>query len=473
MAAKGPARAVERRQVSVLFTDMVGYTAIVEDLGEEKALAFTQFLYEKLATTVREFDGSVRGFAGDSIMALFGIPEAQEDAALRACRASLAIQDTFEKSADTFQSRFNVKPVMRVGVCSGIAMMAAVEGDDTPMTAVGSTVNLASRIQSLAPEGGCLICDATRRLVEWVVDIKLEGERLVKGLTKPQKLWQLNFIKADTKRFDASLARGLSSFVGRDQALETLTTAVAAADQSLQWVDLVAEPGLGKTRLIFEFLKSQDSDDITVLQGHCSADGRQSPLLPFIEVVRRVFEIRDSEGRDGIIERFSTGLERLNLNTSENLGLLLNLLGRQPPQGALNGLDGVLVGLRTRALLEKLLEALYQRGKIILLIEDIHWIDESSEAFLQNLAGNQTIKNLVVMTTRRPNYNPDWLQAESITPLALKPLAHDDIVSMAQSWLGVDTLPETLMNRLTERAGGNPLFSEEILMFYPRVCKTC
>jgi len=133
------ARAVERRQVSVLFTDMVGYTAIVEELGEEKALELTQQVYESLTKTVQDHGGAVRAFAGDSIMALFGIPEAQEDAALRACRAALAIQEEFSNSADKFEVQFNVRPTMRVGISSGIVMMAAVEGDDAPVKSCGKS----------------------------------------------------------------------------------------------------------------------------------------------------------------------------------------------------------------------------------------------------------------------------------------------------------------------------------------------
>ena len=459
------ARAVERRQVSVLFTDMVGYTAIVEELGEEKALELTQQVYESLTKTVQDHGGAVRAFAGDSIMALFGIPEAQEDAALRACRAALAIQEEFSNSADKFEVQFNVRPTMRVGISSGIVMMAAVEGDDAPVTAVGSTVNLASRIQSLAPEGGCLMCDSTRRQVKWVVDIDLHGESKVKGMSKPQKLWEIQAIRADTKRFDASVAKGLSKFVGRDKELTTLQEGLKASRIHRQWADLIAEPGLGKTRLLFEFLKYAKAENVPILRGHCSPDGQQIPFLPFIEVVRRHFDIRGDNDHAVIIEKLKAGLKKDNLETDENLGLLLNLLGQPSLKGALEGLDGVLIGLRTRALLFSILVSKHRDQSLIVLLEDIHWIDGPSEELLIQILKEDRTPNLFVINTRRPHYDPPWISSDDIQKIALKPLNADAIVSLAQSWIGADDIPKALIKQLTERSGGNPLFGEEILSF--------
>jgi class 3 adenylate cyclase len=166
---------------------MVGYTAIAERLGEERTFALVRTIYETLTGAVREHGGSVRGFAGDSIMAVFGIPEAQEDTALRACRTALAIHAAFAAAADEMKSQFGECPIMRAGVSSGIAVMAPVEGEGAALTAVGDTVNLAARLQGLARAGGTMICDTTRRLVEWLADTSFDGEQTIKGKSKPQK----------------------------------------------------------------------------------------------------------------------------------------------------------------------------------------------------------------------------------------------------------------------------------------------
>ena len=460
-----PTRLAERRQVSVLFTDMVGYTAIVERLGEENALHFTRMIYEMLTGAVGEHGGTVRSFAGDGIMAVFGMPDAQEDAALRACRAALSIQAAFAAAADSIEARFGVRPSMRVGVSSGSVVMAAVEGAGSEVTAVGNTVNLASRIQALAPAGGCLICDATRRLVEFVVELSFDGERHIKGVSKPQKLWQLQFIREGATRFDASLARGLSDHVGRDDELAVMRSALDRARDGFCVTDLVAEPGLGKTRLVFEFLQRLKTEEALLLTGHCSADGQQVPFMPFLEVIRSSFRIRDQDDQSEIAQKLETGLHRVALYTSENLALLLNLLGLKQPEGSLEGLDGVLIGLRTRDLLPVLLEAQCRAIRVILLIEDIHWIDGASEELLRKLIEGGTQSNLLIIHTRRPEYVPAWRDSPGVTSLVLNPLGTDEIKHLVQTRLGVDILPEALIRQVTDRAGGNPLFGEEILSF--------
>jgi len=449
----------------VLFTDMVGYTAIVDKLGEEKALHFTRMVYERLTATVEKHGGTVRSFAGDSIMCVFGIPEALEDAALRACRAAIAIHAAFASAAQDIETEFGVRPSMRVGVSSGSAMMASVEGENSPITAVGNTVNMASRIQALAPAGGCLICNTTRRLVEWQVDLSFDGEHAIKGVTKPQKLWRLMSIREAATRFDASRARGLSTYVGRDDELSELSDAMERARDRLCVADIVAEPGLGKTRLVFEFLQQATAKDATVFAGQCSADGRNVPFLPFIEVMRSSFRIRAQDEPTEIARKLEKGLHQAGIHSQENLGLLLNLLGLEPPAGAFDGLDGVLIGLRTRDLLPALLKGHCEAGMVILYLEDIHWIDRASEEMLGKLIESGAFKNLLIIHSRRPEHTPGWYEDPGVTSLALKPLSASDMQRLARTRLGLRELPDTLIQQVTDRAGGNPLYAEEILSF--------
>lgn len=455
----------ERRQVSVLFTDMVGYTEIVEGLGEERAVSFTRMIYDRLTEAVLAQGGTVRGFAGDSIMAVFGIADAQEDAALRACRAALSIQTAFAAAEGRIEAEFGVRPKMRAGVSSGVVVLAPVEGEGSPLTAVGSTVNLASRIQALAQSGGCLICDATRRLVEWFADLSFDAEHAIKGVSKSQKLWRLLSVRNDATRFDASLAKGLSELVGREDELRILTGALRAARDEHRVVDLVAEPGQGKTRLVFEFLQRARQDGVFALRGGCSPDGQKVPFFPFLEVVRGSFRINSDDDPPEIAAKIEVVLRGADLYSHENLGLLLNFLGLKPPEGALAGLDGVLIGLRTRDLLPALLKAQCRAVTVLLQLEDIHWIDSASEDLLQKLIEGDAQPNLLVIHTRRPEYVPGWQGAPRVRTIPLKPLTTGDILHLAQTRLGAGSLPEALTRQLTERAGGNPLFGEEILGF--------
>ena len=454
----------ERRQVSVLFADMVGFTAISERLGEEGTFAFVRVVYDKLAAAVREQGGTVRGFAGDSIMALFGVPNALEDAALRACRAALSIHAVLAAAGDEIEARFGTRPTVRVGVSSGLVVVARLEDQDAIATALGDTVNLASRLQGLAEGGTSLACDATRLLVEWLVDMSFAGEHTIRGKTQPQKVWRLESVRKGLTRFDASVGQGLSAYVGRDAELAMLRDALERTRDRLQAIDIVADPGLGKTRLAFEFRQRLNADEIRILAGNCTADGRQIPFLPFLEVVRGACRVRADDEPEEITRKLETGLRRLEMHTAENLGLLLNLLGIEPPGSSLAGLDGVLIGLRTRDLLPALISARCRASPVVITLEDIHWIDGASHEILGKLIESAQ-PNLLIITTRRPENGHNWLDDPHVTSLRLEPLPASDFRRLLETRLGVDSAPDALIAQITERAEGNPLFGEEILSF--------
>ena len=451
--------------MSVLFADMVDYTGTLERLGEENTFPFVRMVYDRLAACVREHDGSIHAFGGDSVMAVFGISETTEDAALKACRAAIAIQSVFGLAGNEIESRFHERPHIRVGVSSGLAVVASVDSESTALTTIGNTVNLASRMQTLAPSGGCLVCDSTRRLIEWQVDLEFHSDTVIKGVAKPQRLWRLLKVHDNASRFDTSRGRGLSPLVGREANLAALHDALQQSQDAMCTVDLVAEPGLGKTRLIFEFLQGLKREDGVVLQGHCTADGQQTPFLPFLEVARGAFGIGPEDAPAVISKRLVSGLRRLRLESTENKGLLLNLLGLAPDDGSLAGLDGVLIGLRTRSLLADLLTAQCRVSKVVLLLEDIQWIDSTSEDILARLVEGAKTANLLVIHARRPEYVPRWLEAPGVVSQSLAPLSSAEVVSLVTMRLGVDQLPASLTDQITDRAGGNPLFSEEILAF--------
>ena len=449
--------------MSVLFTDMVGYTATIDAMGEDRALPFTRTIHDMLSQVVQEQGGSVRSFAGDSIMAVFGVPAALEDAALRACQAAMTIHAAFAAAGDRLQAQFGVRPAMRVGISSGVAVIAAVQGDDVALSAVGTVVNLASRVQALATEQQTLICDATRRQVEWQTDHSFDGEHAIKGVGRPQKLWRLRGVRQGVTRFDTSLARGLSPLVGRDEELAQLTQALARAGQGLQVVDLVGEPGLGKTRLVFELTQAAEAASAMVMTGHCASDGRNVPFLPFLEVVRSAFRLHSEDEPPDIAQKLEAGLRRSAMYSLQNLGLMLNLLGLKAPEGALGGLDGVLIGLRTRDLLPQLLRAQTRLHPVVLLIEDAHWIDSLSQDLLARLVETADQTNLMILTTHRPEYGLPYADLPGLTTLTLRPLDAADLRALVRSRPGSDSLPEGLIAQVIDRAGGNPLFGEEIL----------
>jgi class 3 adenylate cyclase len=459
------APSAERRQITVLFADMVGFTAISERLGEEGTFGLIQPIYELLAGAVKEQGGSVKDFFGDGAMALFGASDPLEDAPLRACRAGLLIHERLASAAAPIEAKYGIRPQMRVGVNSGLAVVTQLHGQNGPVTALGDTVNLASRLQNLAEPGTVYLSESTQRLVQGLVEATFAGAHAIKGKAKPQKVYRLDALRQNATRFEAALARGLSPYVGRERELEMLQRAFEEARGELRVIDIVAEAGMGKSRLLYEFRQRIRGEQAFILTGSCSPDGHQTPFLPFIEVVRRLFQLRSGEAESEVASKLEIGLNALDLHSGENLGLLLNLLGHEPPERALVGLDAALIGLRTRALLQRLLAARCRSSVGVVLIEDLHWIDSASRDVLGRIVDDVKKLNLLILYTRRPQYEPIWRERPVVKTLRLEPLAAVDIQRLVQARLGAKSPPETLVRLVIEKAEGNALFAEEILGF--------
>jgi hypothetical protein len=298
-----------------------------------------------------------------------------------------------------------------------------------------------------------------------LVETTFAGAHAIKGKAESQKVWRLDSIRQGATRFEAGVGRGLSPYVGREREMEILDRALAEARGELRVIDVVAEPGMGKSRLLHEFRQRVGKEQAFILTGSCSSDGRQTPFLPFIEVVRGSFQVRSGEAESEVARKLELGLTVLGLHSPENLGLLLSLLGLKPPEGALAGLDGVLIGLRTRALLLRLLEARCRPSAVVLLIEDLHWIDSVSQEVLGKMVDGEAKLRLLILHTRRPEYEPPWREKPVATTLRLEPLPTGEIRRLVQARLGVDAPPEALVRVVTEKAEGNALFAEEILSF--------
>jgi len=464
LTPSGPPSA-ERRQVTVLFADMVGFTAVSERLGEEGTYALIQPIYELMAGAVREQGGSVKDFTGDGIMALFGVPNALEDAPLRACRAGLLIHERLASASSAIEAKHGVRPQVRIGINTGLAVVTQIRGESANATALGDTVNLASRLQTLAEPGTVLLSEATHRLVQGMVEATFAGEHQIKGKAEPQKTYRLNAVRQGATRFEAAMSRGLSTFVGRERELEVLERGLDKARMQLCVVDLVAEPGMGKSRLLHEFRQRIGKERAFILSGSCSPDGQQTPFLPFIEVVRGSFRISAGEAEKDIAQKLEMGLTALALHSQRNVGLLLHLLGLKVPDDALAGLDGLLIGLRTRELLQQLLEARCRLSPVVMVIEDLHWIDSASEELLGKIVDSEAKLRLLLLTTRRPEHAPSWLDRSVVTKLLLDALPTGDIRRLIRGRLGAEALPEPVAWQVAEKSEGNPLFAEEIVSF--------
>src|SRR6516225_10750101 len=229
----------ERRQVTVLFTDMVGFTTFSERAGEEAAFTLMRSLAKLMDDAVIEQGGVVQGFTGDGIMAVFGAPVAFEDAPLRACRAALAILQRLKTAGPDLEVKHGVKPQLRIGLNTGTAVVGKVQqGAEAQVTVLGDTVNFASRLQALAEPDSIFLSEATHRLVQGMIEASFEGEYAIKGKSEPQKVYRLDGVRSGATRFDAAVTRGLSAFVGREHEMEVLERGLDKAPSGLCVIDL-------------------------------------------------------------------------------------------------------------------------------------------------------------------------------------------------------------------------------------------
>jgi class 3 adenylate cyclase/tetratricopeptide (TPR) repeat protein len=454
----------QRRQVTVLFADMEGYTPLAEKLGEEATYGLMQEVFAELVAAVHGHEGTVQEFTGDGIMALFGAPLALEDAPVRACRAALDIQARMEARASEIVAAHEVRPRLRIGLHTGPVVVGEV-GSDLRMefTALGDTVNLASRLETAAEPGTILMSEAMHGLVEGYTEAVAEGQRELKGKEASQEVWRLTAMKAGVTRFDVSLGRGLTRLVGRRREIEALEAAwQGTADGGVHLIDVVGEAGIGKTRLVHEF-RQRLGAEVFFLQGNCSADGQGTPYLPFIEIVRTSFRIPADAERREIERRLGRGLDVLGLNAGEMLPYLLNLLGLEVDDATVNERASETVGIRTRDAILAMLRERCRLSSVVLLIDDAHWIDGGSEELILRALDGAEIPRLLLLCTHRPAYPPPWRDASGTTELELVPLSGGSTVDLVKTRLGTDEVPEALAELVTEKAEGNPLFAEELL----------
>jgi class 3 adenylate cyclase len=455
----------EHRQITVLMTDLVDFTAFVERAGEEAAFALVSHVSELTTAAIHQHRGTVKNFTGDGILALFGTPTALEDGPLRACRAALEIQQRLGAASDRIEAELGVRPELRIGLTTGPVVLGAVDsGESTGVTAHGDIVNLAARLQNEAAPGTVVMSEALLRQVEGMVETESTGLFRFKGKSAPQPVYRLVAVRDRATRFDAAIARGLTSYIGRSSELAVLESQLQRHD-FVRVVDVVGDPGIGKSRLLYEFALRHSAEPILVLRGNCSADGQQTPFLPFIEVVRQGFTVSSGESDHAIAGKIDEGLQRLSCWSPQNRGLLLNLLGLEIPDDALAELDGTLVGARTRDLLLRLVEQQSRFSTVMLLLEDLHWIDSASEDLLLRIVGHEPALPLIILHTRRPEYHPPWAARPGVAELRLAPLSSSEALRIAQIRFGVDKLPETLARLIVDKAEGNALFVEEIARY--------
>jgi class 3 adenylate cyclase/tetratricopeptide (TPR) repeat protein len=457
----------ERKQVTVMFCDMEGFTPLSELLGIEEAYAIIDQVYEILIHKVHDYEGTVNEMTGDGIMALFGAPVALEDAPQRAIRSSLAIHRELAKFSDQLrQEKKDISPVkMRIGIHTGPVVVGTVGNDlRVEFKAVGDTVNLASRVEGQAQPGTTYITEATFKLTEGLFRFEGLGLRVIKGKEEPVNIYRAIAPSTMRTRFDVSAERGLTLFAGRERELELLLDGFERSKAGRgQAFSIMSEAGVGKSRLLYEFRKAVASEDVTFLEGRCLSYSRAVAYHPVIDILKANFDIHDGDGDFEIREKVKRGLKMLGTDEASTLPYLLELLAVKD-----SGIDKIPMSSEERKnrIVEALKRIVLKSSEIrplIMAYEDLHWIDKSSEDQLKHLLESIPGAKVLLIFTYRPEFVHTWGAKSYHNQVNLNRLSNRESLMMVSHLLGTQELDKDLEEFILEKTEGIPFFIEELI----------
>ena len=457
----------ERRHLTVMFTDMVDFTGMGESLGEESVFELTRRIAGEQGAAIQAQGGVVQDFAGDGIMAVFGAPIAMEDAALRACRTALDIQDRIKGLQAELEASYGVRPMLRIGIHTGPAVVGKIgEGKPMSYSALGDTVNVASRLQATAEPGSVCITRATFDLVDGFVDVTPLGAKQFKGKAQAIEVYRLEALRTGVTRFGAKRRHGLTRLRGRDVELALLHEHWNVVKVgNFRPVNVIGDAGLGKSRLIFEFTETLRDQPALMLEAICRQEGSGVPFQPLVEVMRSWFGIPDDASRDQAEAKLKQGIERLKLDPEATLPYLLNLVTSGGPGSQHTAMPASeLVGVRTREALRQFVLGLARLGRpVVMVVEDLHWIDAASQTVLDEIVKTATDEPLLLLCSFRPQFQPVWTLA--VEDLRLSALTNVIATEIIRERLEGRTLPDELVKLGVAKSEGNPLFAEEFAQY--------
>jgi len=451
----------ERKHVTVLFADLKGSMELLADRDPEEARKILDAVLERMMEAVHRYEGTVNQVMGDGIMALFGAPVAHEDHAVRACYAALRMQESVAQYAESVFRSHAVPVQIRVGLNSGEVIVRAI-GSDLHMdyTAVGQTTHLAARMEQMATPSTILLARSTLKLAEGYVQVAARWPVAVKGLSEPVEVYVLTGASAQRSRLHAATARGLTRFIGRDTEIEQVDRALTrAGNGNGQLVAIVGEPGVGKSRLVYEFTHSHRTQDWLILEANSVSYGKATSYLPIIDLLKAYFKVHDRETHREIREKVTGKLLTLDRALEPVLPALLAVLDVPVEDAQWQALDPGQRRQRTLDAIKHLLLRESQVQPIFVVFEDLHWIDAETQALLDGLVESLPMARVLLLVNYRPEYEHGWASKTSYSQLRLDALPTETAGELLNALLGDDPGLESLKSMLIRR--GNPLFIEE------------
>jgi class 3 adenylate cyclase/tetratricopeptide (TPR) repeat protein len=454
----------ERKQVTVLFADLKGSMELLADRDPEEARKILDPVLELMMEAVHRYGGTVNQVMGDGIMALFGAPVAYEDHAVRAGYAALRIKEVMATLAEQHEERLGVRINFRIGLNSGEVVVRSI-GSDLRMdySAVGQTTHLAARMEQLATPGSILVTEAFTRLTDSYLDFDPLGLVSVKGLGDPVDVFELTGAEPTGTRFRSSeAARGLTHFVGRQHELKSLHDALDRAEAgSGQIVSVVGEPGLGKSRLFHELVRSSRARNWLTLETGSVSYGQMTAWMPLRDLLRMYFQIEARATAPEIRHQVAMRLVALDASLPDSLSAILWLLDVPPEDPRWATLDPE---QRRQAALDGVRRMLVSQSRLqplLLVFENLHWIDTETLTFLNRLVDGLQDTRILLLVNYRPEYRHAWANKTYYSQSRLDPLTLASADELLRSLLG--DVPELvpLKALLIERTQSNPFFLEE------------
>jgi class 3 adenylate cyclase/tetratricopeptide (TPR) repeat protein len=452
----------ERKQVTVLFADLKGSMGLLAGRDPEEARQLLDPVLERLMEAVHRYEGTVNQVMGDGIMALFGAPIAHEDHAVRACYAALAMQDAIHRYSDEVRRAHGIEVHIRVGLNSGAVVVRAI-GNDLHMgySAIGQTTHLAARMEQLAAPGSIRLTAETLQLVEGMVQVTSLGLVPVKGLSDPIEVFEVIGAGHARTRLQALAARGLTPFVGRLTELQALRDPLARAGTGRgQLMAILGEPGVGKSRLLAEFLASPLTQGWRIFETHAVSYGQATPYRPIRDLLQAYFQIEDRDDERAIREKVDKCLT-LDVALQPTRSAVLALLDVRVEDPEWQALDPSQRRLRIIDSVRRLLLRQSQVQPLLVSIENLHWIDAGTQAALDSVVESLPTASLLLLVNYRPEYQHGWGSKTYYTQLRLDPLPPASADEFLQALLGDDPSLVPLKQLLIARTEGNPFFLEE------------
>jgi len=453
----------ERKRVSVLFLDVANYTGMSEKLDPEEVHEIMDGAFRILMDEIHKVEGTINQFTGDGVMALFGAPLAHENHAQRACYASLAIQDAIRVYGKKIRQKYGVGFRVRIGLNSGPVVVGAI-GDDLRMdyTAIGDTTNMAARMESMADPGSILVTRHTRGLTKEYFQFRDLGKLPVKGKKELQDVYELLSASMAVTRLDASVAKGLTRYIGRKNEIDALTKSYEKVlTGSGQAIGIIGEAGVGKSRLIYEF-RNRLSGDHFYLEGRCLQYGGSIPFLPFLEILRSLFVIQEGDRGDIIKKKITEKIEQFDEKLVGLLPAFQDILSPPADDQSWRNLEPKEKRAKTFEAIRDLFIRFSQDRPLVLVLDDLHWTDKTSEEFLDYFIGWLTNTRILLLLLYRPEYTHPWGSRSYYGQIRIDQLSSGTSAELIHSILpGKEVVPE-ITNLILNRAAGNPLFMEEL-----------